>query len=351
MTTIALPQFTDSHKLTHSAEACFRSCPRKFYYRYRLGISPAHNGDALRLGAAFHIGLEVLKSGKPIDFAVSEVWAAYAEQVCPPWMTQEEYATDRETAIAMVRGWHWQYSNDLICEYIAVEQSFELPITNPETGGVTPKYKSAGKIDGIVKLPDGRVAIIEHKTTSDAIDSGSDYWQKLTFDSQISRYYVSARQLGFDVSTIVYDVVRKPAIRPKNITKADRAQATADGNYFGLKLTTTCPERETPQMYGARLVADMKDRPEFYFARNEVTRLQSDLDDYAWEQWAIMKQISESDRFGRWYRNVGSCMSFGRCEYLDICAGRCGDPHQQTPAGFVVKSVLHPELANTGEAA
>lgn len=348
MTTLSLPQFVDGHRLTHSSESTFKSCPRKFFYRYRLGLTPANNSDALRLGSAFHIGLEALKGGKSIEDAVLEVFHAYAEQVCPPWLTQEEYATERETAIALVRGWHHQYGGDFICEYIAVEQSFELPIINPETNGITPKYKSAGKIDGIVKLPDGRIAIIEHKTTSEAIDSGADYWDKLTFDSQISRYYLAARNLGYDISTVIYDVVRKPGISPRNITKAARAQATADGHYFGVKLTATCPEHETPQMYGARLLADLKERPEFYFARNEITRIQADLDDFAWEQWAIMKQISESDRFGRWYRNTNSCNQWNkRCEYMDLCAGKCADPQEQTPAGFVVKYVLHPELAET----
>ena len=351
--TIALSQLDqDRRKLTHSSESTFKTCPRKFFYRYRLGLTPAHDADALRLGSAFHLGLESLKGGKTITDAIRDVWGAYAETICPPWLTIEEYATERETAIALVKGWHQRYGEDGICTYVAVEKSFDIPIVNPETGRPTNLYTSGGKIDGIVQLPDGRLAIMEHKTTSDDISPGSDYWQRLTFDSQISRYYLAARAIGFDISTVVYDVMRKPSIRPKTVAKAERASATADGHYFGHRLTMTCPERETPQMYGARLADDLKRRPDFYFGRNEITRLQADLDDYSWEQWAIMKQIQESDKHARWYRNTAACTHFGsRCIYLDVCAGMCGDLQTNTPPGFKRADVLHPELASQGEPA
>lgn len=347
---IELPQFPDAGLLTHSSEAAYKTCPRKFALQYRLGIRPAFDSDALRLGSAFHIGLEQLKAGKHEDEAATAVVMAYAEHDCPPWLTPEDFDTERETAVALVRGYARRWASDMIVDYVAVELPFNLPIVNPDTGHETPTFRTAGKIDGIARLPDGRLALVEHKTTGESIEPGSDYWSKLLIDGQISRYVLAARQLGHDVQTTVYDVTRKPQIRPKAIAKADRAQATSQGYYHGVKLTGMCPERETPQLYGARLLTDLAERPDFYFARMEIARLESDLEEYRWEQWTMQKSIREAELNTRvrglaaWPRNSGACTSPYRCTYLDVCRGTKGDPAELIPDGFKRVERLHGEL-------
>jgi hypothetical protein len=331
--------------LTHSSEAAFKSCRRRFFYRYVVGLVPSHETTALRLGTAYHAGLEELKHGRAVDEAIAVVRGLYADAVCPPWSTYDEMRVEEETAIALVRGFAWRYANDGVLEYVAVERKFDLAIVHPLTGRVDPTYRNQGKIDGIAKLPDGRLAIVEHKTTGESIEPDSDYWLQLGMDSQISRYYLAARAMGFDVSTIVYDVVHKPQIKPKNVTKADQAISTANASYYGLRLTERCPKRETPSMYGARLLNDIQSRPEHYFARKEIPRLESDLEEFVFEQWHIAKAIADSDRHGRWFRTTSACKSPYRCTYLNVCQGYAGDPEQQIPAGFKIADVPHPELA------
>lgn len=345
---IALPQFPDAHALTHSSESCFKTCPRKFELRYRLGLRPSHDSDALRIGSAFHVGLEEIKRGNGADAAVTAVRIAYADAECPPWLEPVDFQVEEETCVALVTGYAKRYANDAIIEYIDVERSFDLPIVNPRTGHPSRTFRSRGKIDAIVRLPDGRLAIMEHKTTSDDISPESDYWRRLLLDSQISRYVLAARAEGFAVQTTIYDVVRKPQIRPKAVAKADRALATSNGNYFGVQLHEMCPERETPQMYGARLANDLAERPDHYFARNEIPRLDIDLDAFAWEQWSIAQQIHAADVHGRFYRNTSACTSMYRCEFLDVCRGMTADPSQEIPAGFKRADVLHRELATKG---
>jgi hypothetical protein len=345
----SLPQIEGSHLLTHSREACFKTCPRKHLWQYGIGIRPAHGSDPLRMGSAFHYGLEALKAGQSEDEAAAH--AMYQEAECPPWLTPEEFAVERWTVAGMVRGYARRYAGDLIVEYVAVEQSFSLPIRNPVTGRETPSFRSGGKIDGICKLPDGRLAIMEHKTAGEDLAPDSDYWRRLLMDSQISRYYLAARELGYEVQTTIYDVTRKPLIRPKAVAKADRAWATSQGNYLGLPLTETCPERETPEMYSARLVKDMADRPEWYFARMEIPRLEADLDEFRMEQWTIQRAIRQAEleyrTVGRaaFPRNTGACTSPYRCPYIEICRGMTGDPTEEIPAGFRRVERLHEELA------
>lgn len=347
MIAIELPVFSDSHLLTHSAESAYKKCPRLFYLQYGLGLRPEHQSDALRVGTAVHFGLEILKGGGDETAAEKEVRDVYATSARPPWLDADGFAVEEETAVALVRGYARRWEHQHIIEYVGVEQSFDLPIINPETGFSTPTFRSAGKIDGIVRLPDGRLAILEHKTTSEELAPDSDYWRRLLMDSQISRYVLAARALGYPVETTVYDVIRKPQIRPKAVTKADRALSTSRGHYFGLPLTSVCPERETPAMYGARLLADTIERPDFYFARNEIARLETDLEEYRHEQWQIQKAIRESQRHGRFYRNTNACLHPFRCPFFEVC--RAGISTEHIPQGFRRVKRLHEELVTKGE--
>jgi hypothetical protein len=336
--------------LTHSSTQCFRTCPRKYWLQYVKLLRPAHQSDALRIGSAFHLGIEVAKNGGSESDAMLEVHAAYRESPVPPWSTPEQFDVEMETSAAMVKGWCRRWAGDTIVKYVAAEQVFDLPILNPATGQATPSYRSRGKIDAIIRLPDDRWAIMEHKTASEDLGLDSDYWKRLALDSQISRYFLAARSLGYDVKTTLYDVTRKPLIRPKNIAKADRALATSEGHYFGVPLTMTCPEREDSKLYAARLVADMASRPEWYFARVEIPRLSEDLSEFEADSWTLQKQIRDCElnerRWGRsaWPRNTGACTNPYRCTYLDICRGLTGDPSEQVPEGFVQVTVAHQEL-------
>jgi RecB family exonuclease len=350
---IELPQFADGHVLTHSAEAKFKSCCRKYFLAYRLGLRTAHDSEPLRIGSMFHLGVGIYESGIPIDDAIEAVRQAYADTECPPYLDQNAYDAEKETAIALIIGHHRRWKDDGILETVAIEIPFELSIVNPDTGRITPRYVSGGKIDRIARLPDGRLALVERKTVGESIEPQSDYWLKLLMDSQISRYMLAARRLGYDVQTTVYDVVRKPAIRPKDITKSDRAVATSTKRYFDYELSDVCPERETPAMYAARLIDDMNRRPDFYFARVEIPRTENDLREFQAEQWTIKSQIGQCEantaRWGSaaWPRNTAACTGFGSCEYLNVCRGTTGNQTEQIPAGFRRVERIHQELGDS----
>lgn len=346
--TLTLPQL-GSDLLTNSRLSCARTCLRKHQLRYEYGWRPRHEGTALRLGSAVHRGIEQLALRQPLAIAVAAACDPYAE--IPAWCDNDndkldEWMTERETVAAMIAGYAWRWGEDGI-EYISAECSFEMPIRNPDTGAASTIWKLGGKIDGIVRLPDGRTAIIEHKTTGDQIEPESDYWRRLRIDSQISTYHLGARSLGHEPDTVLYDVLRKPGIKPRKLTKAESSIFVPTRQWFGVEITDAAasPERESPQMFGARLLADMGERPDFYFARREIPRLDSDLAEFAQELWDQAADMRERRRSGRWYRNSNACVGFGRCEFLDVCAdGR--DAADGVPAGFVRVDNLHPELEN-----
>ncbi len=340
---ISLPQFPDSSLLTHSSEKAWHACHRRYYFAYVLGVRKANASEPLRIGSMWHLGVGAYEAGESIDDVENMIRRAYADQGCPSCLAPEEFALEEEKVVAMVRGHHAQYAADAILKSVAIEKPFALPIINPETGRPTPNFTDAGMIDRIAELPDGTFCLVERKTTSESIAPDSPYWMALRNDPQISRYFLAAQALGFDVTKIVYDVIKKPMIRPRQITKAEQAYANAHGDYCGMKITGPCPDRETPKMYGARLLADLKARPEFYFARNEIARLDSDLDEFKQDLWDTQKDIAAANLRGRYVRNASSCLEPFQCEYLEVC-GDLSANHELIPDGFRRAKRLHEEI-------
>jgi hypothetical protein len=310
--------------LTHSRLACFRSCPRKHQIRYEYGIRTEETGFALRVGSGFHAALEAADLG-------SDVNAAMDSAVTDPY--------DQALVAAMFDAHQRRYANQPM-EVVASEQTFDLPLVNPRTGAPSTVWRFAGKTDRIVRLPDGRIALMEYKTTVRDFAPGADYWLALHMDQQISLYVIAARALGFDVQTILYDVTRRPLLRPLKATPAESRKYTKDGRLYAAQRDVD----ESPEEYAERVAYDIADRPDYYFARIEIARLDQDLEECASELWQQQIAIRAAQKSGSWYRNPGACFEYnGGCEYLPICLSQ--DLGGSVPGGFVRLGDVHPELA------
>lgn len=325
----------DKQLITHSRLACFRSCPRKHYWRYEVGLRPEETSMPLRIGSAFHRALEAEYKGEDVNLAMESIL---------------EDPFDFAIVAAMYH-WHGQRWIDNPVETIQAEQPFEIPLVNPETGKSTTVWNLGGVIDRIVRLADGRLALMEFKTTTRDFAPGADYWTRLHLDPQLSIYVIAARALGFDVQTILYDVTRRPMLRPLKATvEADRKYTKAGTLYANQRETD-----ETPEEFAARVAADIETRPDYYFARIEIARLQQDLDDCAWDLWQQQLTVREAQRTNRWPRNPDACFSLnGTCEYLSMCQA-CTVGDHEVPPGFKIVDDIHPEVsrmtASAGQAA
>lgn len=343
--------------LTNSRRNSFGSCHRKHYFEYELGRRPITDAESLRFGSLAHNGLELmfLNLWRGPEIALRESIAAIEANA--PKEKTDAYAL--ATARAMLEGYSECWGTDPI-EVLAVEQHFEIPLINPDTNGQSRTFRLAGKIDAIVRLPDGRVVIVEHKTSSDDIGPDSRYWTKLAIDGQVSGYYMGAKSLGYDVEGCLYDVLRKPSIRPGSIplTDEDGAKIVLDAN--GERVRTKDGKKwretgdnaqgfvlqsrpETPEEWYARLRADIAAQPERYFRRLDVPRLDADLVEYLGDMWAVGREIAEAQNTKRWPKNPRSCDVYSGCPYFEVCAGResIDNPH-------VFKTVdIHRELTTT----
>jgi hypothetical protein len=339
--------------LTNSSVSSFKKCRKRYDYEYNYGIRGKVDGKALRIGTAGHNALEAWKQEEKIEAAIDNIEWTYATYDMP----QDEFLFEMQTVKCLIVGYGWRWQ-DAPLKILATEQKFQIHICNPATGFGSKSYDLAGKIDGIVELQDGRLAVQEHKFLSESIDADSDLWQRMQIDQQITIYVIAARQLGFDVATVLYDVIRKPTIKPTPVPVLDEngmkivldvqgnRPMTARGQFYqagNSEKGLTLQLREmTVDEWGKKLLADIYERPDFYYVRKELPRLDSDLEEFKTELWDTQKTVSEAWNKDRFYRTV----DFNTCPYcpfMSLCLSKwkTNDP---LPEGFKIVEIVHQEL-------
>lgn len=197
------------------------------------------------------------------------------------------------------------------------------------------------------------VYVCEHKTTTSDIGLGSDYWKRLTLDAQISTYLQGARSLGFDPDGILYDVARRPTLRPYKATPVEerkyvepksrackecKKKSPAPGPHIedgitcvdgrivtdpGGRLYANQRETdETPEEFAERIRADIASDPDKYYQRGFVMRIGDEERDAAYDSWVHARQIREAQLAHRWPRNVDACERYGvTCDFWPVCLG------------------------------
>ena len=343
--------------LTHSRSDCFKTCRKKHWFSYELGIRRDVDAKALRMGTAFHSGLEALGNGLSIDAALDLVHQEYA--IRPEGFDEMDWLYEEESVVRLVCGYQWRWQDSPL-KYIATERQFELPLINPQTGKPSRNFNLAGKIDGIVELEDGRIAVKENKLLGDDIGPDSELWRRMRIDHQISLYVMASRRLGYQVDTVLYDATRKPTIKPTKVPilddlgvkivldSAGNRVKTKDGKFWRQTGDTAngYVVQDRPMLadeWGDKLNEDIGVRPDFYFQRIEVPRIDQDLEEYEADLWDIAKTIRDAQLSGRWFRTVNK-QTCSYCPYFDLCANRGFDPNGQLPLGYIRLDNRHPEL-------
>lgn len=95
-------------------------------------------------------------------------------------------------------------------------------------------------------------------------------------------------------------------------------------------------------MYGSRLAHDcITERPEWYFQRRAVPRLDNEIAEYATKLWDLGQDMLHVRQTGRHYTNPSACLRFGSpCQYLGICSHH-DDPESER---WSRRQNVHPEL-------
>lgn len=310
----------------------------------------------------------------------------------PSYKTPQEFALERTVLLMSFVGYLWYYQNDPI-EFLASELPFELPLHLPKTGLPLPTSEvlRVGKIDHIIRWQGG-VGALERKSTSRGIGADSDYWDKAKKDTQVSMYALAFKDMRifhlqapstytlrplydalspdanidsipwFDTSERVgntlYDVWHKPTIKPSELTQAETKAFIESGEYCGQNFAveqiltgiTVNGEpaeikqgkkgfaiRETVDMFGARLLADIYQRPDFYFVRREIARTDIEIRQFRQQLFAVYTAQKAFEKQGMWFENEQQCRATYPCPYILICYGPGADAvcdGKTTPPGF-----------------
>ncbi len=317
--------------LTNSSITTFRRCPREYYFKYVLNRKARHKSDALKFGTLFHLGLNAWWTCE--GSAVSKLAdAIYAVRVGPQGDGTDPFELVKAECLLAGYSARW-FDSDL--KTIAVEKNFRTPLIEDEYdhpyGPVSHGYDLAGSIDAIaqskgeVSRREPSLHIIEHKTTSSDISVGSDYWRHVVaLDSQISTYEAAAKAMGFDVRDTIYDVIRKPELQPLKATPEESKKYTKPTKLEPIPrlYATQREDDESPEEYRERLTKDIIARPDWYFARKTIVRLDHDNEEHARDVVQTAEMIRHAEHRDAWPRSPHACERFRRlCDFFPVCSG------------------------------
>lgn len=297
------------HVLNNSRAAAFRRCPRLHYYSYELGYVRLEKAEALQTGTRFHTSLEAWWKAKASGADALEAALAALEPVDDPY--------EQVRQEALIKGYHCRWGNEPI-EVLAVEMQFEAPLRHPISVEEHPEFILSGTIDALCRTKEGRVLVVEHKTTSQDFSAGSYYWEKLLLNAQVNQYLAAGQAIGVQIDGCLYDVIGKgPDIQPKLATPIEQRKYTKEGRLYAKQRDTDEPIEE----FEARLIKAITDTPEKFFGRGEVVRLGDELESALFDVWDIANLITEARKKARWPRNPDACFQFNRaCDFWPVCA-------------------------------
>lgn len=325
--------------LTNSRLTTFRRCSLEQHLAYEEAIRPlGGDPETLRFGSLFHVGLAAW-------------WLAYqhpGEQLDAALEAMRPLALDdfdQVRAECLMRGYDARWSGAEDIEVLAVEQQFETELRNPLTGAASRTYRLAGKLDLVVlNRADQLIYIGEHKTSGSDIGPGSQYWEALRIDAQISTYFAGARVLGYEPAGCLYDVIGKPKHAPREATPEEQRKYTK----AGLLYANQRDRDETAEEYGLRLAEVLCADPDKYYRRGLIVRLPEEEREAAFDAWQAARLMREAKAAGIYPRNVNACERYGRmCGYFPVCT-KAASLDDATMYARV--SNVHPELALPAEA-
>lgn len=261
--------------VSNSELTCYQRCPKEWEYRYVHKRQAKKESEPLSIGTRIH---KTLATGdatglKPIERAMVRAYV-------PP---EHVYARD---------------------------VFFLVPIAND--------VAITGELDSVIEL-DGRRVVHEIKTTSKDITPGSYYWRHVVhINPQATMYLLAAEHLGLDPSFVVWDVLRKPALRLK--------------------------KNESETEFEKRCLEDIEDNRAYYQQRKKIVRFEDEKQAHVRDILGVVHLILS----GETPRNRGSCFAYERpCDFLEVCCGETtiGDESRFTTNRYAIERQKKVEAA------
>jgi len=298
-----------SNTLTSSSLATFGLCQTKYYWRYERRLRPVResDGEALRIGSSFHIGMDAndLEDG----LARVDAWFKQGSRAILDEQWFAEDALKAKVRAMVIRSWEkWPDRPEM--------QETVFRCNLPARATLPNEFEYAGKIDGFTKG-----AILDYKSLGKA----AEFFASNRLSYQPTGYLWGLSRDGKQVDRIIYRLIERPTIRRKT------------GGKNGTK--------ETADEYEKRCLKWL-DEPghlveeEFFFTDAKARAFEEHLQ-------LITEQILFIRERGSWMRNPYACRQWNRdCEYVGLCVQVAdGTPLADVHTDGYAVGDAHPELS------
>lgn len=293
--------------LTQTSIELFRTCKEQFYLGVVEGWTPRAFSTPLEFGTMFHFMLERIGSAPP-DQIAREVTKSYHDARKPSldgtsYEALQMAMTNAQVLFPIYVDYYER--EDAKLSWLQREHIFKIPHRFVDYNGKTQEIMLTGMRDGEYRR-EGVLGLFETKTKSSIDDVA--IMDGLRGDFQTMLYLYALRcEYEEEPKEILYNIVRRPQ----------------------LKLSTK--KGETYDQYAERLAEDVKERPDWYFRRFEVTVVDGDIDVFIRTSLdPVLREFYQwwgsicSDPTKRWEspyhsRNLFGLMNkYGRCQLYNL---------------------------------
>jgi len=316
----------------------------RYNLRYEKNLIPVYTDEKLFFGSVVHKALETWHGINGSfyefrkDFTLSKI-----DEACAGWETDRDKRKTRLPATEMMLAYMERYRDDDF-ETIAVEREFDGSIRNPRTGSVSKTFAMKGKADGIVKTSNG-LFLLEHKTTSKLMEDPLD---KLWEDTQVSLYVSYLRDLGYDITGVIYNELLKCSLIQRTGETEEEFQIRHAELCAKNKNGQSTAKRQLPESdeeYAARVREWYQS--ECRFNRTELYLNETQLDLVRQDIWGMTQLFLDARRREDWFCNRESCNTFfGECAYRRYCKSNYDDAVRREM--FEIAVTPHTEFESFG---
>lgn len=291
------PSIPDRMRWSPSAVKMWRSCKRKFFWRYILGLSHVKPILAPKVGTATHDCLQMFYEGRdPTE--VNVMAEVKALELSMDIEKNSEYFDEKELIKAeqqlaafpgMVAAYMENYASD--------QKDFSAVEAEPYWKLEFDEFDYVGKIDLVLQKGKSQY-LMETKTAGQITDT---YFTRLALDTQARSYVYAMRELGHKPRALIYNVIRKSALRRKS--------------------------NEPGGAFHQRVCDDYMSRPNHYFVREDLrynsedlANLEQEIMDVHWEYMTVVESGEDLMNPKTWGINDGACTDFFKlCEFFSLC--------------------------------
>lgn len=333
--------------ISYSQIVQMHKCPRSYYYSNVKCMYPIKQKTSLTLGKLIHIGLEELYKEPMytivnLNNALKRINRELEIVDKSNWNENDFYNNRYISAMskALISYYYeTKYQEDKAFGVKVIETEIKREVSIPfPNNNKKSKWKYVFIPDKVIEVK-GKLWLVSIKTAG-----------KLQ-EADINKYYVDQQALtelmflekeyGRKFEGIIYQIIIKPQIKPKQIPKLDddgiKVVIDANGERVfkkdgkpresadkeaGYMLVT---REETESEFTERLIETIKESDDSFIRTLHRRVTEDDLDSCKKDLWNNNKYIITAKK-NKWYqKNTNSCNIYGACPYLKICAHLISD--------------------------